>query len=329
VQGIPFRHVGSYFAEIEVARYLPRRRLTRLLDGYDLIQVVAGSATIASAVTLVAKPKCLSIATTIINDRRSALAKARGVRKIWRAGMTGVNVLLERNVLSRMDHVFAQSAYTHRLLVGMVPRGRLSMGSPGVDTSVFRPGSERGEAYLLSVGRFSDPRKNVCMLLRAYATVRRDVPDAPKLILAGIAAPTEEDWGVASELGISHWVEFRENPPVEELAKLYREATLFVLSSNEEGFGIVLAEAMASGLPVVSTHCGGPESIVVEGSTGYLTPVGDDQAMAMRISELLTDAVKRGQMGREARRVAVQRFSIEGTGRAYVEVYDRLLTEAR
>jgi glycosyltransferase involved in cell wall biosynthesis len=190
---------------------------------------------------------------------------------------------------------------------------------------VFRPGPKGGEAYLLSVARFSDPRKNVRLLFRAYAAVRRDLSDAPKLILAGTAAPTREDWDVARELGIYEWVEFCENPRVDELAKLYREATLFILASNEEGFGIVLAEAMASGIPVVSTRCGGPESIVVEGSTGCLTPVGDHQALAMRLRELLTNAAKRGEMGREARRVAERRFSIEATGRAYVEVYDRLL----
>lgn len=325
VQGIPFRHIGACLAEIEVARYMPRQRLTALLNEYDLIQIVAGSATIASAVTPVARPKCLSVATTILNDRRSALAKARGMRKIWRAGMTGVNVLLERNALSRMDHVFAQSAYTHRLLESLVPGDRLSMGSPGIDTSVFRPGSARGEPYLLSVARFSDPRKNVGMLFRAYAAVRRRLADAPNLILAGTTAPTSEDWDVARQLGIFQSVEFFENPQVEELARLYREATLFVLASDEEGFGIVLAEAMASGIPVVSTRCGGPESIVVEGSTGYLTPVGDPQALASRISELLADVAKREQMGREARSVAERLFSIEATGRAYVDVYDRLL----
>jgi glycosyltransferase involved in cell wall biosynthesis len=325
VQGIPFKHIGSHLAEIEVARYMPRRRLTKLLDEYDLIQVVAGSATIASAVTPVAKPKCLSVATTILNDRGSTLSKTRGIRKIWRASMTGINVLLERNVLSRMDHVFAQSAYTHRLLEGLVPDGRLSMGSPGVDTSLFRPGAADGDTYILSVARFSDPRKNVGMLFRAYSRLRHALPEAPRLVLAGASAPTQQDWDVARALGIFKWVEFRANPTVEELAKLYREATLFVLSSNEEGFGIVLVEAMASGVPVISTRCGGPESVVAEGKTGYLTPVGDHEAMAALLRELLTDTDKLKQMGKEGRRVAEQRFSLEATGRAYVDVYDRLL----
>jgi len=324
-QGIPFKHVGSHIAELEVARYMPRTRLTRILEEYELVQVVAGTPTFACAVTAVSKPKCLSVATTIFQDRATALAKERGLRRIWRAGMTGFNFVLERKVLGQMDHVFAQSAYTHRLLADLVPEGRLSIGSPGVDTSVFRPGPGGPTSYILAVARFSDPRKNVAMLFRAYQQVRHKLSNAPRLVLAGTAGPTPEDWTVARELGISPYIEFRKNPSIEELAKLYREATLFALPSNEEGFGIVLTEAMASGIPVVSTRCGGPESVVMEGETGYLTPVGDHQAMARRLTELLTDVVRREYMGRESRRVAEQRFSIEATGRAYVDVYDRLL----
>ncbi len=325
-EGIPFKHVGSHIAEIEVVRYMPRQRLTRILEEYDVVQVVAGSPTFACAVTPVSKPKCLSVATTIFQDRGSVLAKERGLRKVWRTGMTGLNFLLERRVLCRMDHVFAQSAYTHRLLERLVPKGRLSIGPPGVDTSVFRPGPAGPAPYILSVARFADPRKNVAMLFRAYGQLRRELSHPPNLVLAGTAGPTPEDWGIARELGLSKFVEFRENPSVEELAKLYREATVFALPSNEEGFGIVLAEAMASGVPVVSTRSGGPESVVVEGKTGYLTPIGDHQEMARRLSELLTDTERRSEMGREGRRVAEQRLSIEATGRAYVEIYDRLLS---
>src|SRR5262249_16420752 len=160
----------------------------------------------------------------ISNDRASALAQVRGIRKVWRSGMTGINAILERQVLSRMDHVFAQSPYTHRLLKDLVPKGRLSMGPPGIDTSVFRPGEPHPKPYLLAVARFSDPRKNVRMLLSVYSLLRNSLPDAPRLLLAGSEGPTERDWGFARELDISGWIEFRKNPGVEELATLYREA---------------------------------------------------------------------------------------------------------
>jgi glycosyltransferase involved in cell wall biosynthesis len=324
-QGIPYKHIGSHFAEIEVARYMPRRRLTNLLSSYDVIQVVSGSPSFACVVFPLAKPKCLSVATTVMQDRSSALAKERGFRRVWRAGMTGLNMVLERKILRRMDHVFAQSAYTYRLLERFVPEDRLSMGPPGVDTSLFQPGRDGGKDYILSVARFSDARKNVRMLFRAYALVRDALLDAPRLVLAGTDGPTREDWAVASELGISDRVEFHNNPSPEDLAQLYREAALFVLASNEEGFGIVLLEAMASGIAVVSTRCGGPGSIVVEGQTGRLTPVGDHRAMAASLIDLLRDANKRQEMGKRGRQLSEERFSIEVAGRPYLQVYDRLL----
>jgi glycosyltransferase involved in cell wall biosynthesis len=324
-QGIPYKHIGSHLAEVEVARYMPRRLLSRRLNSYDVIQVVSGSPAFACVVSPLAKPKCLSVATTVAQDRRSALARESGLRRVWRAGMTGFNMMLERKILSCMDHVFAQSAYTHRLLAGLVSGGRLSMGPPGVDTSLFRPGRDSEKDYILSVARFSDPRKNVRMLFRAYALVRDELPDAPRLVLAGTDGPTPKDWALACELGISDRVEFRGNQTPEDLAQLYRGAALFALASNEEGFGIVLLEAMASGIAVVSTRCGGPESLIVEGQTGLLTPVGDHNAMAGSLIELLRDVNRRQEMGRKGRRLSEERFSIEVAGRAYLQVYDRLL----
>ena len=107
--------------------------------------------------------------------------------------MTGFNMLLERRILGRMDHVFAQSVYTHRLLGEHVQGGRLSMGPPGVDTSLFRPGRDGGKDYIFSVARFADARKNVQMLFRTYALLRSALPSVPRLLLAGTDGPTQED----------------------------------------------------------------------------------------------------------------------------------------
>jgi len=324
--GIPFKHVGAYLVEFEPIRYLPRRRLTELLNDYDLVQVVAGTAAPACTVQAVRRPKCLSVATTIFQDRRSALAKKRGFEKVWRRTMTDVNDVLERRGLARMDHVFAQSSYTHKLLRPMLSDGRLSLGPPGVDTSLFRPGHrDSGDGYILSVARFSDPRKNVELLFRAYALVRAALSRPPRLVLAGTTGPTQANWALARELGIAAWIDFQENPPIEELARLYRAATVFALSSDEEGFGLVLLEAMASGVALVSTRCGGPESIVTDGQTGYLTPVGDHHALAARLSELLEDGQLRRCMAYAGRRRALERFSIEVAGAPYLRVYDGLL----
>jgi glycosyltransferase involved in cell wall biosynthesis len=174
------------------------------------------------------------------------------------------------------------------------------------------------------VGRFGDPRKNVLLLFEAYRMLRERLPDAPGLLLVG-ECPPPGDWATAEQWGIADWIDVQVDVPSEELPALYRQASLFVLPSNEEGLGIVLLEAMASGLPVVSTRSGGPETCVVEGETGYLTPVGDAEALASRMQTLLEDTDLRRHMGKAGRRMVETRFSIEAAGRPFLEVYDRLL----
>ena len=142
----------------------------------------------------------------------------------------------------------------------------------------------------------------------------------------GISSPSEDDWDMAKSLGIRDVIEFREDVPIDELASLYRNAALFVLPSNEEGLGIVLLEAMASGTPVVSTRCGGPETIIVDGETGFLTPVGDAQALAARMRQLLESPQLRRDMGASGRRTIKARFSLDVAGRAFLDKYVEILS---
>jgi glycosyltransferase involved in cell wall biosynthesis len=113
-----------------------------------------------------------------------------------------------------------------------------------------------------------------------------------------------------------------------ELQNLYQEACFFALSSDEEGLGIVLLEAMASGLPVVSTACGGPESIVEHGRSGFLVPIADADALSKAMGRLVEQPALCHQMGLDARRAAVERFSIAATSRIFLEQYEKALSTA-
>ena len=324
-RGVPVLHVGSCLAEFEFQRFRPRPALTGLLSSFDLIQVVSGTPSTALAVANLRKPSCLFVATTVKRERTSVLAKARWPRRVWLRLMTAINAWSEPRALQSVDHVFALSEYTRSRLSGMVSEGQLSLGIPGIDTRLFHPPEKPSRnGCVLSVGRFGDPRKNVSTLLHAYYKLVQSLPGAPRLMLVG-EYPAPQDWKWASKRGIADRIDVRLNATHEELAPLYRQASLFVLPSNEEGLGIVLLEAMASGLPVVSTRCGGPETCVVEGETGYLTPVGDAEALAGSMQMLLEDADLRRRMGQAGRTMVETRFSIEVAGRPFVEVYDRLL----
>lgn len=324
-RGLPITQVGSFLSEFEFQRFRPRRALASFLVPFDLVQVVAGTPATGLIGAGAQKPTCLFVATTIRPERASLLANASGARGLWVRLMTAINAYSERRALGLADHVFALSEYTRSQLSPLVAESKLSLGVPGVDTDLFHPPVQAPKGgFILSVGRISDPRKNVRLLLDAYSRVRQCLPDAPQLMLVG-GQLRPADWAAAVEWGISDHVKVLVSATPEELAPIYRQASLFVLSSNEEGLGIVLLEAMASGLPVVSTRCGGPETCVVEGETGYLTPVGDAEALAERMQMLLEDHALRQHLGRAGRRLAESRFSIEAAGIPFLAVYDRLL----
>ncbi len=324
-RGLPVTYIGAFLSELEFQRFRPRRALTELLESFDLIQVISGTPATALATARLSKPVCLFVATTVRAERQSVLAEAKGPRRAWLRLMTAVNAWSEPRALRLADHVFALSEYTRSQLAAMVPQSRLSLGWPGVDVDLFHPAeAQPADGYILSVGRFSDPRKNVRLLLRAYRILRERLANAPRLVLVG-EQPRSSDWTEAVNGGIAGHVELHASVPPELLPSLYRQASLFVLSSDEEGLGLVILEAMASGLPVLSTRCGGPETCVVEGETGCLTPVGDAEALAAGMQHLLEDAVLRRRLGRAGRKLVETRFSTKTAGVPYLAVYDRLL----
>ncbi len=321
---LPYRHVGAIFPEFEFQRYRARRTLDRLLREYDLLQFAVG----IPAWMCVAEglDTCIALwtATRTRADRANRIAGARGVRRFWLPLMTAVTERYERRALRRADCVFALSRYTYESLQSSVESLRLVVAPCGVDTTRFHPRTGDREGYILAVGRFQDPRKNSRLLLEGYSRLCERVTSVPDLVLVGAAVSAKEMRWLQLR-GLAARVHVVGNVPDAELPELYRRAGLFVLTSHEEGLGIVILEAMASGLPVVSTRCGGPETVVVDGETGFLTPVGDTETMVDALRRLVESPALRGRMGRAGRRVAEERFSLGATGHVFLEKYDELL----
>lgn len=325
----PFLHVGAFLAELEFQRYRPRQALTDLLNKYDLIQFVAGFPAWALIGRNVERPVLLQVATLVSVERSAALARSKGLKGLWLRWMTRATSKLDIMSLQYVKSVFVENEWMYAHLQEYVDPSKVVFAPPGVDTDLFRPALNQdlsqNNDYLLFVGRASDPRKNIRMLFEAYYHLRQALPHTPRLMMITQHRTTPSDWNVAVSLDISRHIETRHDVDINELAELYRYATLFVLSSDEEGLGIVILEAMASGIPVVSTRCGGPEAVVEHGKTGYLTPVGDAQALATRMQELLVDTSLRRRMGEAGRKVALQRFSLPVTGKVFLDKYDELM----
>jgi glycosyltransferase involved in cell wall biosynthesis len=319
-------HVGALVTELEFQRYRPRRCLTRLLERYDLVQIVAGTPAWALMTRDVKRPVAVQVASVVEEERRRVLARGLRPYTLWLRLMTRVTARLERLALRHVESVFVLNQPMEHKMRDHAPASRIVFAPHGVDTTVFRPEHDRVPGgSILSVGRFDDPRKNLPLLFEAYGRLRTRMPDAPPLVLAGNTGPSRADWRAARLSGVRDHVVFHEKLARGELAELYRSCALFVLASDQEGLGIVLLEAMASGLPVVATDCGGSATSIVDGQTGYLVRRGDAEAMAAKMLDLLTNQSRRRQMGRNARARAEQEFSLEVAWARYVEQYDRIL----
>jgi glycosyltransferase involved in cell wall biosynthesis len=203
-----------------------------------------------------------------------------------------------------------------------------------IDTRRFKPaGDARSRLpygkFLLLTARINDLRKNVSMLLEAFAEVRAQRPDLSLVTVGG--HPSQSLLDQCRSLGLQDSVYFVEHWLTrEELIAHYQSAELFVLSSVQEGLGIPVLEAIACGLPVVSTDCGGPSSVVVEGQTGLLVANDDPDALADGILRLLADPQALDKLRASCVEFAAKHFSrevIETQFRnAFQEVFGRDLS---
>jgi glycosyltransferase involved in cell wall biosynthesis len=213
----------------------------------------------------------------------------------------------ERVALSAAGRVVATSEATGRILVSDygVQLQRLTVVRPGNDPVPPAQGSKDGIVRLLSVGSVV-PDKGYDLLIAAVAMIA-DLPW--RLTIAGdrtrsLATAARLDADI-SAYGLQDRVTVLGAVPPEGISELYLASDIFVLASRFEGYGMALAEAIAHGLPVISTTAGAIPDTVPVGS-GLLAPPDDVASFAKALRRLITDRVKRHRLARNARAAAAQ-----------------------
>lgn len=185
-------------------------------------------------------------------------------------------------------------------------------------------GSQPGRApRIVACGRLIH-QKGFDLLLEALARVR--LPVAPELVIVGDGARRPELEAQARALGLGQRVRFTGFllNPWQELA----QGDVFVLSSRWEGFGNVLIEAMACGLPVIASDCDfGPREILTDGVDGLLVPPEDEGALAVAIGCLLGDPELAARLAEKGQRRA-EEFSAQRIVPQYAALFDRVIREA-
>lgn len=176
----------------------------------------------------------------------------------------------------------------------------------------------RSPCALLFLGRLGK-RKGVYDLLQAVAAL---VPRYPDLrILLGGDGELDAVRAQAHALDIGGHVELLGWVKGEDKSRLFNEAVIYVLPSYNEGLPMSVLEALAHGLPVVSTLVGGIPEAVCDGEQGFLVVPGDVQALSNRLDRLLADPTLRQHMGEAARKRAVSHFGALGIVDRWVELY--------
>ena len=207
-------------------------------------------------------------------------------------------------------------------------RARFQVIPNAVDTALFSPAAERredaGPKRLLLVGQLVTV-KGIPHLLRALSDLRQKRDDW-RLDIVGDGDRRMEYEQLAADLKLSDKVTFHGLKPKPEVAEFMRRADVFVLPSLCETFSVPVAEALATGIPVLATRCGGPEEFVVK-NVGVLVSPGDADALRAGLEDML-DHLHRYSRS-EISKYARERFSPEVVGAQLHAVYQTVSADAQ
>ncbi len=198
-----------------------------------------------------------------------------------------------------------------------------------VDVNFFTlPPKQRQETpFRFLTVAFLERLKGMHILLQAFAiTFGRE--KHVRLMVGGDGPQRSELEELARRLGIADQVVFLGLLSREGVREAMWQANVFVLPSLVETFGVVLIEALSTGLPVVATRCGGPEDIVRDG-VGILCDPGDVHGLANALGEIYRDYPAYRKSEAQIRQYAVDAFSSKAVARSLLEIYEEVLSGGR
>jgi D-inositol-3-phosphate glycosyltransferase len=252
----------------------------------------------------------------------------------------------EDEVVAAADRLVANTAEEARQLTelyGADPR-RVKTVNPGVDLSVFRPGSMAAarrklglplDAVVLVFAGRIQPLKGPDIALRAAASLLRSSPElAARLVVVFVGGPSGSEVGapgrldhLAASLGIAGHVRQEPPCPQTELADWYRAATVVLVPSHSESFGLVALEAQACGTPVVAAAVGGLRTAVRDGISGVLVDGHDPVSYAFVLEKLVAAPERLAALSRGAIEHA-SAFGWPVTADRLISVYTGAMNEA-
>ncbi|MEM1153894.1 MAG: glycosyltransferase family 4 protein [Pseudomonadota bacterium] len=271
-------------------------------------------------------PLVTTVHHPITSDLRIALRAARSAKerlliKRWHSFLR-----MQRKVIKQLHHVVTVSDCSRQDIArdfGLQPAG-IGLVRNGIATDVFKPlpGIPRNPLRLMATCSADAPLKGLQYLLRAYAQLLLEYP-ALELLVVSKPQPGGKTERLIDELGLKDKVQFVSGITTERMVEYYAQAAVAVVPSVYEGFGLPAGEAMACGVPVVSSDGGALPEVV--GDAGVIVPAKNVTALADAINDLLLDAARREVMGKQGRQRILDHFCWDVCAAQMVAYYRQVL----
>ncbi len=274
-------------------------------------------------------PTVATIHHPITVDRDVALASVRSPVKKLKIMRWYSFINMQLRVSRHMSRIITVSECSKRDLAGIFPvsPNRIRVVPNGIVTDLFKPlyGINRTRNEILVTNSADTPLKGLYHLLKAVSEVRRkrDV----KLVVIGTPKKNGGIVRLVRELGLRDVVMFTGRVDDDEFVRRYAKAAMAVVPSVYEGFGLPAGEAMACGVPVISTTGGALPEVV--GDAGILVPPADPVALERAIMELLDNPEQAAELGRAGYERVHRLFTWERAAQLTVDVYREAMSAHR
>lgn len=318
IEGIKVRRI-PYVGKIANTNITPRIPIEILKEDFDIIHTHLPTPWSSDWSGLLTRMRRKPLILTYHND---IVAEGRTNHIAHLYNHTGLKFLLKRaeKIIITQENYLRTSPY----LKGY--ENKISVLPLGVSSEKFKPmelEKINNSIFFLSVLDGFHKYKGLDHLLRALILVKEKIPDV-KLIVGGDGNLRSYYQRLSDDLGLEENVEFLGHVPDDMLAKYYNGCEIFVLpsvSSAQEGFGMVLLEAMACGKPVVSTRIVGVATDIMEIEGGIIIDPGNEVMLSDSILRLLRNRELAAQMGKNGRALVLEKYGWEGVARKVEGLY--------
>ncbi|MEN0038182.1 MAG: glycosyltransferase family 4 protein [Cellvibrio sp.] len=265
----------------------------------------------------------------ITQDRDLALAAATQKGQRWLIRRWYSFLAMQKNVVQHLKHIITVSQQSQQDIVAAFdrPAEKIQVIPNGVDASIFKPLAhiQRIPYRLITTASSDQPLKGLSILLRAIAQLRGEFPQLQLVVIGKLKEQGDTEKELQS-LDLQELVQFKSGISNEQLVEEYAQASIAIVPSLYEGFGLPAAEAMACGVPLICSDGGALPEVV--GNAARLVRAGNVDELQIALRELLASDEPRKQLGIQGREHILQQLSWDCVGKKMEHFYYQVLGRA-